>query len=148
MAKRLNVERALNNKVFRARIGSVNRLNPVSIYISGKAYISPTQETDNYDDSIDLLDADLKTILKQYTANNTFVNKVFISNLEVPKNGLKYGKNTYLFFQLFFSQNFSNPVCKNIDKIREIMSPGISDVLSQFESKIYERGFTIHEKRK
>ena len=57
-------------------------------------------------------------------------------------------KNTYLFFQLFFSQNFSNPVCKNIDKIREIMSPGISDVLSQFESKIYERGFTIHEKRK
>lgn len=148
MAKRLNVERALNNKVFRTRIGSVNRLNPVSIYISGKAYISPTQETDNYDDSIDLLDADLKTILKQYTANNTFVNKVFISNLEVPKNGLKYGKNTYLFFQLFFSQNFSNPVCKNIDKIREIMSPGISDVLSQFESKIYERGFTIHEKRK
>ena len=148
MAKRLNVERALNNKVFRTRIGSVNRLNPVSIYISGKAYISPTQETDNYDDSIDLLDADLKTILKQYTANNTFLNKVFISNLEVPKNGLKYGKNTYLFFQLFFSQNFSNPVCKNIDKIREIMSPGISDVLSQFESKIYERGFTIHEKRK
>ena len=148
MAKRLNVERALNNKVFRTRIGSVNRLNPVSIYISGKAYISPTQETDNYDDSIDLLDTDLKTILKQYTANNTFVNKVFISNLEVPKNGLKYGKNTYLFFQLFFSQNFSNPVCKNIDKIREIMSPGISDVLSQFESKIYERGFTIHEKRK
>ena len=148
MAKRLNVERALNNKVFKTRIGSVNRLNPVSIYISGKAYISPTQETDNYDDSIDLLDTDLKTILKQYTANNTFVNKVFISNLEVPKNGLKYGKNTYLFFQLFFSQNFSNPVCKNIDKIREIMSPDISDVLSQFESKIYERGFTIHEKRK
>ena len=148
MAKRLNVERTLNNNVFKTKIGSVNRLNPVSIYVSGKAYISPTEDLDGYDESIDLLDHDLKAILRRYTAGNPFINKVFISNLEVPRNGLKYGKNTYLFFQLFFSQNFSNPVCKSIDEIREKMSPGVNQVLKEFESKIHERGFTIHEKRK
>jgi hypothetical protein len=148
MAKRLNVERTLNNRVFKTKIGSVNRLNPVSIYITGKAYISPVEDLDTYEESIDLLDHDLKTILRRYTAKNTFVNKVFISNLEVPKNGLKYGKNTYLFFQLFFSQNFSNPVCKSIDEICEKMSPGVNEVLNEFEAKIHERGFTIHEKRK
>ena len=148
MAKRLNVERTLNNNVFKTKIGSVNRLNPVSIYVSGKAYISPIEDLDGYDESIDLLDHDLKAILRRYTAGNPFINKVFISNLEVPRNGLKYGKNTYLFFQLFFSQNFSNPVCKSIDEIREKMSPGVNQVLKEFESKIHERGFTIHEKRK
>lgn len=148
MAKRLNVERTLENKTFKTKIGSVNRLNPVSFYISGKAYISPVEELESYDEVVDLLDHDLKTILKRFTAGNTFVNKVFISNLEVPKNGLKYGKNTYMFFQLFFSQNFSKPMYKNIEKIKENMSPGIDCVLREFEDKIHERGFTIHEKRK
>ena len=148
MAKRLNVERKLDNNVFKAKIGSVNRLNPVSLYVSGKAYISPIEDREEYGESIDLLDRDLKAILKRYTANNQFVNNVFISNLEVPKNGLKYGKNTYLFFQLFFSQNFNNQVCKNIETIKETMSPGISSILDEFKNKILERGFTIHEKRK
>jgi hypothetical protein len=97
---------------------------------------------------MDGLDSDLKGILKRYTTNNPFINKVFISNLEVPRNGLKYGKNTYLFFQLFFSQNFSKPMCKSIEKIKENMSPCIDCVLREFEDKIHERGFTIHEKRK
>ena len=148
MAKRLDVEKKLNNDTFKSSIGSVNRLNPISIYVSGKTYISPTEEMDEYGELIDALDKDLKSILKRYTAGNKFLNKTFISNLEVPKNGLKYGKNTYLFFQLFFSQNFTNPVCKSMDKIRDTMSPGINDVLDEFKNKIYERGFTIHEKRK
>ena len=148
MAKRLNVEKTLGNKTFKAKIGSVNRVNPVSFYVSGKAYISPLEDLESYDEQMDELDNDLKGILKRYTANNPFINKVFISNLEVPRNGLKYGKNTYLFFQLFFSQNFSKPMCKNIEKIKENMSPGIDCVLREFEDKIHERGFTIHEKRK
>jgi hypothetical protein len=102
MAKRLNVERTLNNSLFKTKIGSVNRLNPVSIYVSGKAYISPIEELEEYDESIDLLDRDLKAILRRYTTSNQFVNKVFISNLEVPRNGLKYGKNTYLFLPVIF----------------------------------------------
>ena len=148
MAKRLNVERTLENKTFKTKIGSVNRLNPVSFYISGKAYISPVEELESYDDVVDILDHDLKTILKRFTAGNTFVNKVFISNLEVPKNGLKYGKNTYMFFQLFFSQNQMHPMYNAIDKIKEEMAPGLADLLDQFRDKIHERGFTIHEKRK
>lgn len=148
MAKRLNVEKTINGNSFKTKIGSVNRLNPVSIYVSGKAYISPTNEDSDYNDLIDQLDTDLKAILRRFTRSNDFLNRNFISNLEVPKNGLKYGKNTYLFFQLFFSQNFSNPVCKNIEEIREKMSPWINEALNEFENKIHERGFTIHEKRR
>lgn len=148
MAKRLNVERSLGNPTFKARVGSVNRLNPVSIYVTGKAYISPTEELEEYGEILDTLDQDLKAILRRYTRGNSFLNKMFISNLEVPKNGLKYGKNTYLFFQLFFSQNFNNPVCKNIEEIKKNLLPGMNTVLDEFKDRIEERGFTIHEKRK
>lgn len=148
MEKRLNVERDLGNETFRARIGSVNRLNPVSIYVTGKAYISPNEELEEYGELIDSLEVDLKGILRQYTKDNKFLNRTFISNLEIPKNGIKYGKNTYMFFQLFFSQNFSNDVCRSIDEIKDKMCPGINSVLKEFKDKIEERGFTIHDKRK
>ena len=148
MAKRLNIERSVGNKTFKARIGSINRLNPVSIYITGKAYISPTFEMDDYSEEIDAMDNDLKDILRRYVKPNDFLNNVFISNLEVPKNGLKCGKNTYMCFQLFFSQKFGNEVCKNMAKIREKMCPWVNEALDEFEGKLMERGFTIHEKRK
>lgn len=148
MAKRLNVEKTINGNSFKTKIGSVNRLNPVSIYISGKTYISPINDGEDYNELINLLDTDLKSILRRFTRTNDFLNRNFISNLEVPKNGLKYGKNTYMFFQLFFSQNFSNPVCGDMETIREKMSPWINEALNEFENKILERGFTIHEKRR
>lgn len=148
MAKRLNVEKTINGNSFKTKIGSVNRLNPSSIYISGKTYISPMNEGEDYNELISLLDTDLKAILRRFTRANDFLNRNFISNLEVPKNGLKYGKNTFMFFQLFFSQNFSNPVCVDMETIREKMSPWINEALNEFENKIRERGFTIHEKRR
>ena len=144
MAKRLNVEKTINGNSFKTKIGSVNRLNPASIYISGKTYISPMNEGEDYNELINLLDADLKAILRRFTRANDFLNRNFISNLEVPKNGLKYGKNTFMFFQLFFS----NPVCGDMETIREKMSPWINEALNEFENKIHERGFTIHEKRR
>ena len=148
MAKRLNIERSVGNKTFKARIGSINRLNPVSIYITGKAYINPNFDAEDYSDEIDGMDVDLKAILKRYLKGSDFLNNVFISNLEVPKNGLKYGKNTYMCFQLFFSQKFGNEVCRNMNDIKKKMCPWINDVLDEFERKLIERGFTIHEKRR
>ena len=94
------------------------------------------------------MDSDLKMILRRYLKGNDFLNSVFISNLEVPKNGLKCGKNTYMCFQLFFSQKFENEICKNMNDIRKKMCPWINDVLDEFEGKLLERGFSIHEKRK
>lgn len=148
MDKRLNVERKLENAEFGAKIGSVNRINPVSIYVTGKAYITPKDYDDDYCGLIDALDKDLKTITKKYTSGSQFLNNKFISNLEVSKNGIKYGKNSYLFFQLFFSQNQLNPACKNIDAIKENMTPVVKNILSEFKSKITERGFNVCENQK
>ena len=148
MAKRLNIERSIGNSIFKTRIGSVNRLNPASIYVTGKAYISPTFEKEDYSEDIDELDKDLKTILRRYVKSNSFLNNMFISNLELPKNGLKQGKNTYMCFQLFFSQKFGNDICTSMDKIKEKMSPLVSGAMGEFENVLHERGFTIHEKRK
>lgn len=147
MSKRLNVEKKIENAPFSAKIGTVNRLNPVSIYVTGKMYITPTENLPDYGDSIKKLKTDLNGILRRFTGNNDFLNKEYISNLEVAKNGIKYGKNSYLFFQLFFSQKFSNDICKNMDEIKKILSPGILSVLDEFSKNITEQGLKVCEKR-
>ena len=147
MAKRLNIERGIGNTAFKTRIGSVNRLNPESIYVTGKAYITPNFQKEDYTEDIEEIDCDLKAILRRYANSSDFVNKLFISNLEIPQNGLKYGKNTYMCFQLFFSQKRNGELCRSIDKIRSRMSPLVDGVMSEFEKMLNERGFLIREKR-
>lgn len=144
----MNIERSLGNATFKARIGSVNRLSPVSIYVTGKAYISPTENLDDYSEQVDGLESDLKKILGRYARSSKFLNNVCITNLEIPKNALKYGKNTFMFFQFFFSQNFENQICTSMEMIKREMQPGIDGVLWEFKDKLAERGFTIHEKRR
>ena len=62
MAKRLNVEKSIENTVFKTKIGTVNRLNPTSLYVTGKAYISPMEEDADYEDKVDGLKGDLNAI--------------------------------------------------------------------------------------
>lgn len=148
MAKRLNVEKKIENTVFKTKIGTVNRLNPTSLYVTGKAYISPMEADIDYEDKVEGLKCDLNAIFRRFARSNDFINRTCITTLEVPSNGLKYAKNTYIWFMVFFSQNSANPLCKNFSKIKEVMSPGVTECLDEFKEKVYERGFTIHEKRK
>ena len=60
----------------------------------------------------------------------------------------EYGKNTYIWFSVFFSQKPGNPLCTDFMKIKDVLSPGIVNCLDEFKEKVYERGFSIHEKRK
>lgn len=148
MAKRLNIEKPIENTVFKTRIGSIDRTNPKSVYVTGKAYIQPTEDKKEYDESVEHLRFDLNDIFRRYTKSSDFVDRLCITTLEVPANGLKYGKNTYIWFSVFFSQKPGNPVCTDFMKIKDVLSPGIVNCLDEFKEKVYERGFSIHEKRK
>lgn len=148
MAKRLNIEKTIDNTAFKTKIGSIDRLNPISLYVTGKAYISPTEDDQDYEKKVDSLRWDLNDIFRRFTRSNDFVNRTCITTLEVPSNGLKRGKNTYIWFMVFFSQNPKNKLCTNFSKIKEVMSPGVVSCLDEFKEKVLERGFTIHEKRK
>ena len=148
MSKRLNVEKRIKNAPFSAKIGTVDRLNPASLYVTGKMYITPKENRSDYGESIKQIKTNLDRILRRFTGNNTFLNRDYISNLEVAKNGIKYGKNSYLFFQIIFSQKFSNEVCKNMDEINKILTPGVLSILNEFNEDIEEHGFMVAEKCK
>lgn len=144
MVKRMNIEKTIDGTPIKSKIGSINRTNPTSFYITGKAYITPLEEEQDYNEKVDFLKTDLNSIFKRFAKTSDFVNKMCITTLEVPSNGLKYGKNSYIWYMVFFSQNKT----KDFNKIKETMIPGISICINEFTDKIRERGFDIREKRK
>ena len=109
-------------------------------------YITPTEDLLDYSNSIKRLKTDLNGILRRFTASSPILNREYISNLEVAKNGIKYGKNSYLFFQFFFSQKSADDLYKGIDEIRNILSPSILNMLNEFGEHLGERGLKICEK--
>ena len=45
---RLNTEKKIEHDSFEIKIGTTNKLNPVVIYVEGKAFITPSEENTDY----------------------------------------------------------------------------------------------------
>ena len=145
MNKRLNLEKKIDFDVFQPKLGTVNRNNPVSVYLTGKTYIIPKECKDDYKEDLRLLETDLKDDLRRFFASSPFLNKDFILNFEVSENGVKYGKKSYCFFQIFFTQK--NEEIKPLQTLKSEISCDIDEMLKYVESHITSHGFSINEKR-
>lgn len=137
--KRLNLEKPVDFELFHPLIGTVNRHNPVSFYLTGKTYITPKNETDDYSESLENIETSIKGNLKRFLGTNTVLGKDFIFNFEVSENGLKMGKNSYLFFQMFFTQKTFG----DLSSIAAFMEPSVREILTDVKQNIESNGFEI-----
>lgn len=137
--KRLNLEKTIKFDTFQPLIGTVNRKNPVSFYVTGKTYITPKTEEEDYSESLANIEASIKGDLRRFVAGNDVFGKDFILNFEVSENGLKYGKNSYLFFQMFFTQKKFG----DLTSIVTFCEPSVREILTGVRDTIESEGFEI-----
>jgi len=55
-----------DNPLFNVKIGTTDKKNFNVVYIEGKCYITPTEETESYDDKIKKIEDELKKYIKAY----------------------------------------------------------------------------------
>lgn len=137
--KRLNLERPIKFENFKPVIGTVNRKCPTSFYVAGKTYITPCNDEDDYHETMKKMESSIKANLKRFLTSNEVLGRDFILNFEVSENGLKYGKNSYLFFQMFFTQRKFN----TLPEIITFMEPSVSKILTEMKQSIETGGFRI-----
>lgn len=146
MPIRLNVEKSLEYPCFSPKIGTVNKTNPRAIYLVGKTYVSPNEfsyEVDTYKENIESLENDIRREISNYLLDNKFFEKKYILNFEVSEAGLRFGKKSYLFFQIFFSQK-ETPV--GFIKLKGECEGELISLLSKIENCFGVNGFNIVEK--
>ena len=73
MGVRLNSEKKIENDSFKLKIGTTNKINPMVIYVEGKAFISPEDDKEDYAKDI----AEIKHVFKQSISDGLCTTDVF-----------------------------------------------------------------------
>lgn len=102
--ERLNKEYDINlNKNVRTKYGSINRLNPVVIYINGKSWISPTFDG-NYEELVKKIFNSFRKELKMQVNSSPYFENKIICDFDLKISSLKENKKNFLSFEFYIKQ--------------------------------------------
>jgi hypothetical protein len=141
--KRLNKEYKLdvsNNVIL--KYGSVNKDNPQVVYVSGKCWVCPTQETD-YDGVIASIESDMrKNIRKVFIDGENFENR-FILDFDVSTDGLFPNRKKFLSFDFYLRQKEKNK--KKLSDIKEFINDKVRYVSNEMVFSFNDNSFTVQK---
>lgn len=102
--ERLNKEYDINiNNYVRMKYGSINRLNPIVVYINGKSWISPTFDGD-YEELITKIFNSFKKELKSQVNSSPYFDNKIVCDFDLKTSSLKENKKNFLSFEFYIKQ--------------------------------------------
>ena len=108
--RRLNVEYAFEHDKIRVGFGTMNRKNPIPVYIEGKCFITPSFYSENYKKEVDSINYRLKRLVNEYISVSGLFEPDYILDLQIPHTCMDKDKKSYLFFQLTLKQKKKKPI--------------------------------------
>lgn len=143
---RLNSEKKIENEYFKIKMGTTNKLNPIIIYVEGRAFITPLEELEDYGREI----SEIKHILKQSISSHlqstdNFDNK-YIVDFQIASNGIQLNKKSFLSFQFLMRQN-KDKVLK-LAEVKNTSSEMVLDIVNDLKDSIVEHGFLLSKSKK
>lgn len=144
MSKRLGVERKIEENGFKIKIGTLNKLNPTSVYIESGTFISPFEEKEEYQTDTEFLEKSINDNIKNFIKQNKIFDKNYICAFELPSERMKVGKNSYLSIQCHLKQTGGLTTNEILDKTQELSSKLFKDI----QKSILYSGFTLNKPKR
>lgn len=143
---RLNSEKKIDNKYFDVRIGTVNRLNPIAIYVEGRTFIKPLEERDDYLTDVSTMRYSLKkSVIKELNQSELF-DRRFIIDFDIASSCIKYDKNSFLFFQITMKQKNNPPI--KINDLKTASEDMITNIVNGLTETIRNCDFTLKKEKR
>lgn len=146
MGVRLNSEKKIENDSFKLKIGTTNKINPMVIYVEGKAFICPSEDKDDYAKDI----SEIKHVLKRSISDGLCTTDIFdnkyIIDFQVAASGIAVNKKSFLSFQFLLRQKRDN-VMKLTD-VKAKTEGMISDIVDSLKDAIIKRNFSLTKSKK
>lgn len=144
---RLNTEKKLEHDSFKLKIGTTNKLNPIVVYVEGKAFITPSEANDDYSRDISEIRHALKRSISDCLSTLNVFDKKFILDFQVATNGINVGKKSFMSFQFLLRQADKDNI-KKLSEIKEIAAPEIEAIANVLRDSIHNHGFSISKTKK
>lgn len=143
---RLTNEKKIDNKAFKLKVGTMNKLSPEAIYFEGRTFISPIVEKPSYDGEISEIKYHMKRDISHNLKNNVYFMDKYILDFKVALNGLSYNKKSFLSFQLIVRQKKENIM--ELKKLTTGASSFINDIVYNLVDDIKMHDFLITKTKK
>lgn len=136
--KRYNKEYKLICDDIDLRFGTVNRFNPLTCYLIGKAWISPNNETDNKQNFLECFKS-FKNNLKEFLKANNF-HTTSIIDYDVCFDTMVQGKKNFMEINAVMKQK---EITANIKQIKETFEKDFINIMNDFRSNLIQYNFTV-----
>lgn len=146
MGVRLNSEKKIENENFKLKIGTTNKINPMVIYVEGKAFICPIDEKDDYSRDVSEIKHVLKRGISENLANSDVFDNKYIVDFQVASGGIAMNKKSFLSFQFLMRQKRDN-IMKLVD-VKEKSEGMITNIVDTLKNSILEHNFEIYKTKK
>ena len=84
MAKRLGIEKKIEDDGFKIKIGTLNKEKPNSIYIESGVFITPFENKEQYKEDTDFMEKSINDNIKNFIKQNPLFEKNYICAVEIP----------------------------------------------------------------
>ena len=143
---RLVSEKSLQHKTFNLKLGTMDKTNPLVVYIEGKVCISPNEEKENYSKDV----RDFKYGLKQSIRENLLASKYFqdkyILEFQIADSGIKMNKKSFLTFEFLLTQPEGRVL--KLNDVKKNTEQFIYKTINSLEQNIVEHNFSLSKTKK
>ena len=143
---RLNSEKKIDAENFKLKIGTINKTNPVVVYIEGRTFICPQEEKEDYSRDISEIKHNFSRAISKYVGESEQFDKKFIVDFQVATKGISLNKKSFLSFQFLLRQNKDNVL--KLKELKPTAEKMILDIVDTLEENIVKHNFAISKTKK
>jgi len=145
MAVNLKREIKLNvTDKMRVRFGTVDRFNPSVVYLSYRAWVTPTVES-NYGEDFEIIKKNIHHIIRKTLSDNYLFSRKYILDFLMNGDTLNEKRNKCVEFSVYLRQKGEPPL--SINDLFDRSYAIVSSLTSGIESEFVNNGFDVNSKK-
>lgn len=126
------------------KYGTVNRMNPQVIYVSGKCWVTP-KSIMNYNDVICNIEKGMKRNIKSFLIDGVNFDNRFILDFDINVDDITPNKKKFLSFDFYLRQNEKNK--KELSQLKDLLNRKVSTIANNLVYMFKENEFTIDKNK-
>ena len=138
--KRLSKEYCLNiNDYIDVKFGSVNRVNPIVVYVACKSWICPQTDI-NYNEAISEIFSKFKRKLKSEILESPYFENKFICDFDIKAASNGKNKKKYISFEFFVKQK---GIVYQLNELKGIIEQNFKTIIDNLAIDLKSHTFNV-----
>jgi hypothetical protein len=140
-----NGDKTITHNKINGKLGLINKDNHNIFYLECGAFIIPTKDCVDFNNTMKQIQNNCKRFLKMQLKDNQLIDENFIMNFEICSDRMMVNKQTYFSCQYHFKQKYGQNL--GILNIKNDFEPFFQSILDNIEHELSQVNISINKKK-